>query len=42
MKSLLFKELWQTRIDAACKEHGLGYFEFTESLTRVTSKNNFK
>jgi len=34
MKSLLFKELWQTRIDAACKEHGINYFEFSESLTR--------
>ncbi|RNA01196.1 39S ribosomal mitochondrial [Brachionus plicatilis] len=34
MKGLLYKEIWQTRIDAACKEHGIKYFEFTESLTR--------
>jgi len=34
MKSLLYKEIWQTRIDAACKEHGIKYFEFVESLTR--------
>lgn len=31
---LIFK-IWQTRIDAACREHGIKYFEFTESLTRV-------
>ena len=35
MKGLLYKEIWQTRIQAACNEHGIKYFEFTESLTRV-------
>jgi len=34
IKSLLYKEIWQTRIDAACREHGIRYFEFVESLTR--------
>lgn len=31
----VFVKIWQNRLHAACKEHGLNYFEFTESLTRV-------
>lgn len=31
----MFFKIWQTRIDAACKEHGIRYFDFVESLTRV-------
>ena len=40
MKQIMSREIWQTRIEAACKEHGLGYFEFTESLTRQNIQLN--
>ena len=35
-KNKYFDQIWQTRIEAACREHHLGYFEFMESLTRVS------
>ena len=40
MKGLLSKEIWQMRIDAACKEHGINYFAFSESLTRQNIQLN--
>ena len=37
-----FRRLWITRINAACREHGLTYSKFINALTKSNNKLNRK
>ena len=37
-----FRSLWITRINAACREHGLSYSKFINALTKSSIKLNRK